>query len=63
VAAAELGALEAFVRLRWAVQAWWFSWRQAHGDQLGLEDPDGNQRGLAAALQALGVRLRAGSPG
>jgi Ser/Thr protein kinase RdoA (MazF antagonist) len=53
IPSAELEALETFVRLRWAVQAWWFSWRQAHNDQLGLQDPSGNQHGLTTAIQAL----------
>jgi Ser/Thr protein kinase RdoA (MazF antagonist) len=49
----ELEVLDTFVRLRWAVQAWWFSWRQARNDQLGLRDPAGNQQGLTTAIQAL----------
>jgi Ser/Thr protein kinase RdoA (MazF antagonist) len=53
ISPAELEVLETFVRLRWAVQAWWFSWRQAHNNQLGLQDPSGNQHGLTTAIQAL----------
>jgi Ser/Thr protein kinase RdoA (MazF antagonist) len=56
VPAAELADLEPFVRLRWAVQAWWFSWRETNGDQLGLRNPSGNRRCLATALGALELR-------
>ena len=49
----ELRLVDVFVRLRWAVQAWWFAWRLAHDNRLGLQTPAGNRAGLNAALQAL----------
>ncbi|HEY6740469.1 MAG TPA: phosphotransferase [Actinopolymorphaceae bacterium] len=49
----ELELLDEFVRLRWAVQAWWFAWRLAHDNRLGLDSPDGNRFGLEAAIDAL----------
>ncbi len=49
---------EAFVRLRVAVQASYFSWRLERDVRLGLDDPAENQQGLDGARLAWGV-LRA----
>jgi Ser/Thr protein kinase RdoA (MazF antagonist) len=47
--ASELDALNLFVRLRCAVQAFYFSWRIANDVRTGLADPSANQRGLDQA--------------
>jgi homoserine kinase type II len=48
----ELGALNAFVRLRCAVQAFYFAWRIADDVHIGLGDPAENRRGLDDAYRA-----------
>jgi Ser/Thr protein kinase RdoA (MazF antagonist) len=48
----ELAALDLFVRLRCAVQAFYFSWRIAHDIRTGFADPAGNQRGLDQARRS-----------
>jgi Ser/Thr protein kinase RdoA (MazF antagonist) len=49
----ELGAVDAFLAYRWAVQAWYFSSRLERGDLTGLSDAAGNEKGLADARNAL----------
>jgi homoserine kinase type II len=51
----ELSALDAFIRLRWAVQARYFSWRIAHEVRIGLESDRENENGLRDAIEALGL--------
>ncbi len=47
--------LDGALRLRWAVQAWYFAGRVAADDRTGLEgDPDGNRKGLDDARRGLG---------
>ncbi len=47
--------LDAALRLRWAVQAWYFAGRVAADDRTGLDgDPDGNRKGLDDARRGLG---------
>jgi homoserine kinase type II len=48
----ELGGLETFVRLRCAVQAFYFAWRIADDVRIGLADPAENRRGLDDAYHA-----------
>jgi Ser/Thr protein kinase RdoA (MazF antagonist) len=48
----ELAALEQFVRLRCAVQAFYFSWRIANDVHTGFADTSENQRGLDKAHQS-----------
>jgi Ser/Thr protein kinase RdoA (MazF antagonist) len=48
----ELDALDVFVRLRCAVQAFYFSWRVANDIRMGLKDPSENQRGLDNARRS-----------
>jgi Ser/Thr protein kinase RdoA (MazF antagonist) len=48
----ELGALDVFVRLRCAVQAFYFAWRIADDVRTGLADPAENRRGLDDAYRA-----------
>ncbi|HEY3228676.1 MAG TPA: hypothetical protein VGJ87_05600, partial [Roseiflexaceae bacterium] len=50
--AEELGALDIFVRLRCAVQAFYFAWRIAEDIRIGLADPVENWRGLDDAHKA-----------
>jgi homoserine kinase type II len=50
--AQELGGLDAFVRLRCAVQALYFAWRIADDVRTGLADPAANRRGLDQARRA-----------
>lgn len=45
--------LDAALRLRWAVQAWYFALRVTEHDLTGLDDPSGNRQGLADARRAL----------
>ena len=45
--------LEVALRLRWAVQAWYFALRLTDNDLTGLDDPAGNRKGLADARRAL----------
>jgi homoserine kinase type II len=49
---AELDKVEAFVRLRCAVQAFYFSWRIANDVGVGLRDPSENARRLEDARRA-----------
>jgi Ser/Thr protein kinase RdoA (MazF antagonist) len=55
VAAQELELVDVFVRLRWAVSAWWFAWRIAQDDLLGMNSPADNHDGLAAAMARLTI--------
>ena len=50
--AEELGDLDIFVRLRCAVQAFYFAWRIADDVRIGLADPAENRRGLDDAYRA-----------
>jgi homoserine kinase type II len=45
----ELGHAPAFLALRWAVQAWYFSWRLARVDLTGIDSQADNEKGLADA--------------
>jgi homoserine kinase type II len=49
----ELGHVTAFLALRWAVQAWYFSWRLASGDLTGIDSQADNEAGLADARDFL----------
>lgn len=49
----ELGYLDAYQRLRWTVQALYFTGRVAAGDLTGLDDATGNVRGLDDARRSL----------
>ncbi|GAA0621911.1 hypothetical protein GCM10009534_66530 [Kribbella sandramycini] len=49
--AAELEGLEAFLRLRYAVQAGYFAWRCAERIGTGLDDLEGNRIGLTHARE------------
>ena len=44
--------LEAFLRVRWAVQAGYFAWRCANDVRTGIADPAENRKGLADARRA-----------
>lgn len=46
--------LDAFLRLRWAVQAGYFAWRCATDVRTGITDPAENHKGLADAHHAFG---------
>ena len=47
--------LDVALRLRWAVQAWYFARRLTENDLTGLDDSSGNRTGLADARRALGA--------
>ncbi len=51
----ELVFLDDFVRLRWAVQARYFSWRIAKRVRTGIRSDQENRSGLRAALRALDI--------
>jgi Ser/Thr protein kinase RdoA (MazF antagonist) len=51
----ELAFLDDFVRLRWVVQARYFSWRIAQGVRTGIASDRENRSGLRDALRALGI--------
>jgi homoserine kinase type II len=59
VPAEELDHLDQFVRLRWAVQARYFSWRIARRIRTGIASDHENRRGLVDAIRALGLSRRA----
>ena len=56
----ELEQLDLFRRFRWAVQAWYFSWRIATNNMIGISTASENDEGLddarKALLQAPGAR-------
>ena len=52
MSADELDGLDTFVRLRCAVQAFYFAWRIADDVRIGLADPVENRRGLDDAYRA-----------
>jgi homoserine kinase type II len=55
VAADEVAeGLAGALRLRWAVQAWYFARRTSEHDLTGLDDASGNRKGLDDARRALG---------
>jgi homoserine kinase type II len=49
----ELQWLDAFRRLRWAVQAAYFAWRLAANDLTGIAGQAENEKGLADARRGL----------
>ncbi len=51
----ELVFLDDFVRLRWVVQARYFSWRIAQRVRVGIASDRENRSGLRDALRALGI--------
>lgn len=51
--AAELGHLDALLRFRWSLQAWYFSKRLASGDLTGIESTADNRKGLEDARAGL----------
>lgn len=53
LAPAELANMAVFLRLRWAVQASYFSSRIGRGDLTGFDDPSENRKGLDDARRAL----------
>ena len=44
--------LDAFLRIRWSVQAGYFAWRCANNIRTGIADPAENRKGLADACHA-----------
>jgi homoserine kinase type II len=46
--------LEAFLRLRYAVQAGYFAWRCSNDVRTGISDPAENRKGLGDARRAFG---------
>lgn len=56
----ELAHLETFIRLRWAVQARYFSWRIRKHVRTGIDTDRANRAGLVAALDGLSVRRPTG---
>jgi len=52
---AELTFLDDFVRLRWVVQARYFSWRISQRVRTGIASDRENRSGLRQALRALGI--------
>jgi len=51
----ELAFLDDFVRLRWGVQARYFSWRISQRVRVGIASDRENRSGLRDALRALGI--------
>ncbi len=49
VAPIDTSGLELFVRFRWCVQAYYFSWRIVSNDMTGIDDPSENRTGLSDA--------------
>lgn len=47
------GGLDAFLRMRWALQAGYFAWRCANNVMTGIADPAENLKGLTDARRAL----------
>ena len=48
-------ALEPMLRWRWASQAYYFAWRIATNNMIGIADASENEKGLADARTGLGV--------
>lgn len=47
--------LDAFLRIRWAVQAGYFAWRCVNDVQTGISDPAENDKGRTDARHAFGL--------